>query len=67
MMSLFNFLRSKRKEKKKLLLIQPGRFGDIIICLPIAKFYHSLGYSIIWPISEHYTEIFRNIDYEVPL
>lgn len=31
-------------------IVQPGRLGDIIICLPIAKYYHNLGYRVVWPI-----------------
>lgn len=35
---------------KRLGIIQPGKIGDIIICLPIAKWYYDRGYEIIWPI-----------------
>ena len=35
---------------KKLGIIQPGKIGDIIICLPIAKWYFDRGWSVIWPI-----------------
>jgi hypothetical protein len=35
---------------KKIGIIQPGRLGDIIICLPIAKYYSDKGYRVIWPI-----------------
>lgn len=35
---------------RKLGIIQPGKIGDIIICLPIAKWYYDKGYEIIWPI-----------------
>lgn len=31
-------------------IIQPGRLGDIFICLPIAKYYHDKGYKVTWPI-----------------
>ena len=31
-------------------IIQPGRLGDIIICLPIAKYYFDRGYQVYWPI-----------------
>jgi len=45
-------------------IIQPGRLGDIIICLPIAKHYHDLGYSVYWPIFENYVKMFNEaIDY----
>lgn len=35
---------------KKLGIIQPGKIGDIIICLPIAKWYVDRGWSVIWPV-----------------
>jgi hypothetical protein len=38
----------------KLTIIQPGRIGDILLTLPIALYYYSRGYSIIWPISKDY-------------
>lgn len=38
---------------KKLGIIQPGRLGDIIICLPIAKWYADKGYEIIWPVDNN--------------
>ena len=37
---------------KKLGIIQPGKIGDIIICLPIAKWYYDKGYEVIWPVDE---------------
>jgi hypothetical protein len=42
---------------KKLGIIQPGKIGDVIICLPIAKYYYNQGYEIIWPI---YSQIINN-------
>ena len=46
---------------KKLGIIQPGKIGDIIICLPIAKWYYDRGYEIIWPIDK--TIINNFVDY----
>lgn len=46
---------------KKLGLIQPGKIGDIIICLPIAKYYSEQGYEVIWPVDRHIINNF--IDY----
>jgi hypothetical protein len=46
---------------KKLGIIQPGKIGDIIICLPIAKWYSDRGYEIIWPIDGNIIENF--VDY----
>lgn len=51
---------------KKLLLHQPGRFGDILICLPIARFYSS-DYEVHWLCPKVYHSLFRNIDYCVPV
>jgi hypothetical protein len=45
-------------------ILQPGKLGDIIICLPIAKYYHDYGYKVIWPIFSTYVEMFKEvIDY----
>lgn len=50
--------------KTKLGLILPGKIGDIVICLPIAKYYYDLGHEIYWPV---YIELIENfigyIDY----
>lgn len=40
--------------RPKVLIIQPGAFGDIIICAPIAKWYFDKGYEVIWPVQEKY-------------
>lgn len=50
----------------KLLIIQPGRLGDILICLPIAKFY-STDYEIVWPVMSEYMNTFENVDYVTPV
>lgn len=52
---------------RKLGIIQPGRLGDIIICLPIAKYYFDKGYEIIWPVLKEYFNTFRDIDYVNPI
>jgi len=44
---------------KKLGIIQPGRIGDILICLPIALYYSKEGYSIVWPIDNRHLSMFR--------
>lgn len=49
---------------RRLGIIQPGRLGDIIICLPIAKWYSDRGYEIVWPIEHSYLHNFADyIDY----
>lgn len=35
-------------------MIQPGAFGDIIICAPIAKWYADAGYDVYWPAREKF-------------
>jgi ADP-heptose:LPS heptosyltransferase len=45
--------------RKKLGIILPGKIGDIIICLPIAKHYYDHGYDIYWPI---YNELINNFN-----
>lgn len=40
-------------------IIQPGRIGDIIICLPIAKYFHDKGYEVVWPVDY---KIFKNFN-----
>ena len=52
---------------KTILIIQPGRFGDIIICLPIAKYYYDKGYKVEWLCPQEYHELFRNIPYCTPV
>lgn len=51
---------------KTLLLKQPGKVGDILICLPIAKWY-SDRYEVHWLCPESYHLHFRNIDYCTPV
>jgi len=51
---------------KKVLIIQPGRYGDIIICLPIAKYFHDQNCVVEWLCPEEYHTLFKNIDYVTP-
>ena len=45
-------------------IIQPGRLGDIIICLPIVKHYYDLGYKVIWPVfAKYYNDAQSVADY----
>lgn len=49
---------------RKLGIIQPGKIGDIIICLPIAKYYFDKGYEIVWPVDKKIINNFVDyIDY----
>ena len=38
---------------KRLGIIQPGKIGDIIICMPIAYYYFNKGYKVFWPIDKN--------------
>lgn len=51
---------------KNLLIYQPGRSGDILVCLPIAHYY-SKSYNVYWSCPVEYHNIFRNIDYCTPV
>jgi len=37
---------------KKLGIIQSRGWGDVIIALPIAKYYADRGFTVVWPVSE---------------
>jgi len=50
--------------KKTLGLVQSRGIGDIIIALPIAKYYHDRGIEVHWPIDERFLTSFRGaVDY----
>lgn len=49
---------------KSLGIIQPGKIGDIIICLPIAKWYADKGYNVYWPVDKNIIKNFLGyVDY----
>ncbi len=50
----------------KLLLVQPGRMGDILICLPIAEHF-SRDYDVSWFCPSEFHGLFRNIGYCAPV
>jgi len=52
---------------KKLLLKQPGKTWDIIICLPIANYYARQGYKIEWLCPDIYHPLFKYVDYVTPI
>ena len=57
----------KDLREKKIGIIQPGRVGDIIIVLPIAKWFYDQGYEVIWPVYKGFAEIFDSVDYVNPI
>jgi hypothetical protein len=49
---------------KKLGMIQSRGIGDIIIALPIAKWYHDRGVEVFWPIDARFLNSFQEaVDY----
>lgn len=50
---------------EKITIILPGKIGDIIICLPIAKHFHDVGYDVHWAVYNHLISNFNkgHIDY----
>lgn len=54
-------------EPKTVGIVQPGRIGDIIIVLPIAKWYYDRGYRVIWPVCSEYFPLFDYVNYVDPI
>jgi hypothetical protein len=52
---------------KKLLLIQPGAYGDLIVCAPIAKWYADKGYEVYWPIRKKFKSVLKEFSYVTPV
>lgn len=48
---------------KTCLIIQPGAFGDIILCAPIAKIYHDNGYQVYWPTTSKFKNLIESFPY----
>lgn len=62
------FITSVRDLKPLILRIdQPGKVGDIIKCLPIAKHYNDQGYTVYWNCPAQYHPLFRYVDYVIPV
>ncbi|HZZ17791.1 MAG TPA: hypothetical protein VFE25_00385 [Opitutaceae bacterium] len=50
--------------RPKIGLIQSRGIGDIVIALPIAKYYSDRGYDVYWPIDQRFAASFReSVDY----
>lgn len=50
-----------------LLLVQPGPYGDIFVCAPIAKWYADRGYRIYWPARKEFHSVLSGFDYVTPI
>ena len=57
---------------KKIAIFNPNRtciinqfagLGDIIMCEPIARMYHEMGYKILWPVMPYFTNINKHFAY----
>lgn len=48
---------------KRALMIQPGPYGDIILCAPIAKYYSDLGYEVHWPSRLEFSSTIKKFSY----
>ncbi len=48
---------------KKAVILQPGKLGDLIITIPIAKHYNSLGYEIHWPVFDNFLSFLGRFDF----
>lgn len=49
------------------MIIQQGRVGDILICLPIAKHYADQNMVVYWFCKPEYHNLFRGINYVTPV
>ena len=58
---------AENMRKKSCLIKQPGKVGDIICVLPIAKWYSDLGYDVSWQCPKQYHSLFDYVDYVKPI
>ncbi len=58
---------AENMRKKSCLIKQPGKVGDIICVLPIAKWYYDLGYDVSWQCPKQYHSLFDYVDYVKPI
>jgi len=50
-------------KREKVGIIQPLRLGDLIIILPIARWYFDNGYEIVWPICSEWVWLQHYVNY----
>ena len=55
------------KNNMRCLLIQPGAFGDIFLCAPIAKYYSDAGYKVDWPVTKKFLPTLKYFPYVNPI
>jgi hypothetical protein len=51
----------------KVFIGQPGAFGDILICAPIAKHYADQGHDVFWPIGTEHLSLVEQFSYVTPI
>lgn len=54
-------------KKKRLLIKQPGKVGDLLIVLPIANWYSERGFDVFWHCPKQYHSLFSYVDYVQPI
>lgn len=52
---------------KSVLIKQPGKVGDIICVLPIAKWYSDKGFDVFWQCPKSYHSLFNYVSYVQPV
>lgn len=58
---------SSRWRQKVCVINQPGKVGDIICVLPIAKWWSDKGFKVIWQCPKQYHSLFDYVDYCTPI
>ncbi|REJ84536.1 MAG: hypothetical protein DWQ39_02740 [Bacteroidetes bacterium] len=53
-------------KKKRMLMIQKGKVGDVLLCLPIARAYAD-RYTVQWLLPKQYHCLFDYVDYVAPV
>jgi hypothetical protein len=48
-------------KKEKIGIVRPCKIGDLIISLPIGKYYFDKGYDVHWPIMSKYYQMFQEV------
>ncbi len=51
----------------KIFIGQPGAFGDILICAPIAKYYADKGHDVYWPVGTEHLSLVKQFSYVTPI
>ncbi len=47
----------------KIVLGQPGGYGDLFFCAPIAKHYSDEGHEVFWPVGDEHLSIIEQFPY----